>query len=379
MEHPNANQLIKKYLSGSSSEDENALIESWYNDAMGKSEAPASPVDYDLVGREILDHLRKSQKTTPVRRLWVGTIAAAVLLLLGFGVFMAVHSDLQSDEQLSFERDFLPGKHGATLRLTNGKKIQLSDHANTKIASESGVSITQAKNGELIYQISETSESKSDATNTLYTANGQQYKIILQDGTAVWLNAGSSITYPVTFKNVRERVVQLSGEAYFEVRRQVDVPFRVLTKKDEIRVLGTHFNVRSYPDQSIRQTTLLEGQVAVSERAKPDKKYLMKPGQQWTNHAGQTSLQEVDAEEAIAWKEGLFYFNDQNLESIMQDIAKWYDVRIVFRDESLKTITYSGTLSKYTKVSQVLRKIAQMGTVKFEISGEQIIVEKTNH
>ena len=105
----------------------------------------------------------------------------------------------------------------------------------------------------------------------------------------------------------------------------------------------------------------------------------MKPGQQLSSEGSRTILREVDVEESIAWKEGLFYFNDQNLESIMQDIAKWYDVSIVFRDESLKTILYSGTLSRYANVSQVLRKIDQMGTVKFEITGDQIIVKKTNH
>ena len=379
MEYPNANKLIKKYLSGTSSDEENALIESWYNHAMEKPEVPADQVDYESLGQEILSHLRKSQRAAPIRKLWISSIAAAVLLILGFSLFTWIRTERKNEEVVTFEQDFLPGQSAATLKLANGKTIRLSDTSMAKIASESGISITQAKNGELVYRISESNGSASNATNTLYTSNGQHYKIVLQDGTAIWLNAGSSITYPVTFKNAAERVVQLSGEAYFEVQRRLDAPFRVLTEKDEIRVLGTHFNVRSYPDQSLRQTTLLEGQVAVSERDQPNKKHLMKPGQQLSSEGSRTILREVDVEESIAWKEGLFYFNDQNLESIMQDIAKWYDVSIVFRDESLKTILYSGTLSRYANVSQVLRKIAQMGTVKFEITGDQIIVKKTNH
>lgn len=376
MKQPKARRLIKRYLSNSASEKENALLETWYVEELRKIKNPDRPVDYEKVGQEILDQLRKSQQNPTMLKLWLPKISAAVVLIIGFTIFAIIRSRQNDRGGFSYEQEILPGKQAATLTLSNGKKILLNETSNVRALMEAGVTLSETKKGELVYSTSDANKNDSNLENTLYTANGQNFKVVLQDGSTVWLNAGSSLSYPVSFKNLRARKVRLSGEAYFEVKPQPDAPFRVLTNKEEIVVLGTHFNVRSYPDQAIRQTTLLEGKVEVSALDKPGIKKILKPGQQLSFDGKKSALTEVDAEEAIAWKEGLFYFNEQQLEIIMQDIGKWYNVKVVFKNESLKKILYSGSLSKYAKVSQVLQKIEQIGGVKFVVSGDHIIVEK---
>jgi len=376
MDYSKARSLIKKHLSGKSSEQEDAVLESWYIQVTENADAPLAVLDYDQIEKEILDRLRQNQQPVVKRPVWIRIVGtAAAMLILAMTVFFFRNAQ-HKDRHPIYSHDFAPATGENILTLSDGRKIVLNNSPNPEIAYESGVNISRGKDGHLIYRITENANSPGNEQNTLYTGNGQNYKIILQDGTSVWLNAGSSLTYPVSFKNAVERLVKLSGEAYFEVHKNAKVPFKVMTATEEVRVLGTHFNLKAYPGQAVRQTTLMEGSIEVSNLRRQGHKKILRAGQQLSSDNNGSVVNEVDADDAIAWKEGLFYFNDQSLEVIMQDISRWYNVPVVFRDESVKSILYSGTISRYSNVSQILSKIEQMGAVKFRIYSNKIIVSK---
>ncbi|EDM35837.1 putative anti-sigma factor [Pedobacter sp. BAL39] len=376
MDYSKARDLIKKHLSGKSSEQEDAVLESWYIQATENAEAPLAVLDYDQIEKEILGRLRQNQQPVLKRPVWIRIAStAAAMLILGMMVFF-IRNPQRKDDHPVYSHDFAPATGENILTLSDGRKIVLNDSANPEIAKESGVNISGGKDGHLIYRITENADSRDNQQNTLHTGNGQNYKIILQDGTTVWLNARSSLSYPVSFNAAGERIVKLSGEAYFEVHKNARSPFKVITETEEVRVLGTHFNLKAYPGQAVRQTTLLEGSIEVSNLGRPGLKKTLKPGQQLSSDNNLSVVTEVDADDAIAWKEGLFYFNDQRLDVIMQDISRWYNVPVVFSDESVKSILYSGTISRYSNVSQILSKIEQMGAVKFRISADKITVSE---
>ncbi|MDO7744629.1 MAG: FecR family protein, partial [Pedobacter sp.] len=223
------------------------------------------------------------------------------------------------------------------------------------------------------------------------TPRGGEYKVNLPDGTTVWMNAASSLKFPVQF-NGRQRKVNLKGEAYFEVAKvttkelikgkQVTtrLPFIVETEKQDVQVLGTHFNVNAYAEEAITKTTLLEGAVSVSLVSTPKnlnpETYYLQPGQQANLNGNSIKVMAADIEEAMAWKNGLFMFNGQDLEGIMKQVERWYDVDVVFSDNSLKTQTFKGTISRFKKISQLLEVLESTGSVHFTMEGRRITAMK---
>ena len=201
-----------------------------------------------------------------------------------------------------------------------------------------------------------------------------QFKVILPDGTLVYLNAASELRYPVAFTG-SERKVELTGEAYFEVTKNKAMPFIVHTAKGDIQVLGTHFNIMAYSDDPSMKTTLLEGSVKISQPAKNITK-MLKPDQQAVLSDIGIKVIDVNAEDAVAWKDGIFLFNDDHLDDIMKKISRWYNVDVEFNDETLKKEMYSGTVSRFAQVSQVLKKLEALGGVSFRIEPHKIIVAR---
>ena len=212
------------------------------------------------------------------------------------------------------------------------------------------------------------------------TPLGGTYQITLSDGTRVWLNAGSSLKFPATFTG-RERRVELQGEAYFEVAKVLKperISFIVTTDKQQVEVLGTHFNINSYIDESNTKTTLLEGSVRVSllgekSIANHDIATLL-PNQQSVVNSTGILVKQINAEEAVAWKNGYFDFNEEKLENIMNKISRWYDVTVIYENPALKEQTFTGNISKFTKVSEVLKKLALSKVLQFKIDRRKIIV-----
>ncbi|WP_159451628.1 FecR family protein [Pedobacter africanus] len=282
----------------------------------------------------------------------------------------------------TYASDVKPGGNKATLTLANGKKISLTDAENSTITEQLGVKITKTANGQLVYTLLGQTDAfnKKLATqfNTIETPTGGQYQINLPDGTSVWLNAASSLKYPVMFDKAQRRV-ELSGEGYFEVSKDKKRPFVVATAKYEVEVLGTHFNVNSYRDEALSKTTLLEGSVRINAIAKkketPGSGILLLPGQQAVLSDEANKVLAVDTEEAVAWKNGYFLFNEESLESIMKKIERWYGVDVQYKDKP-ESIQFMGRVSRSKNISAVLKALETAGNVRFEITGKKVYVTK---
>jgi transmembrane sensor len=315
---------------------------------------------------------RVQKRTKPKSaRLWSRTIAAAaILLVLGSGILFYNHYNhkINSDHLLYARQDIAPGKNVATLTMANGKVITLSDH-------KKGIVIDAAQ---LRYNDGTTIDGSAAGKTGLYqsisTPRGGTYQVRLSDGTMVWLNAASTLHFPIKFSG-NERKVEITGEAYFEVAKNKTKPFKVRTEGQEIKVLGTHFNINSYANDGITMTTLLEGAVQVRTFSKSNsQEMVLKPGQQSILTPDHFIMKQVDTEAVVAWKNGYFRFDDESLESIMHKVARWYNADVVFTNERLKKEPFAGIISRDTKVSELLKMLELAGEVKFKIDNHKIIV-----
>lgn len=370
MENKKAKQLIEKYNDGTATEQERALLNSWYNDRSKAIKDELPEPDYDHWNKKIVAQLPKADKK-PLS--WIKySAAAAILLIAGIAVFFYKQTDQKADVLAIVAADsIMPGKKSATLTLANGKKIRLSEANNGSLANEMGVSISKTKDGELVYEV-EDSNVQSNQTNTLSTAKGETYQVRLPDGSSVWLNAESSLIYPASFNKNSVRRIELIGEGYFEIVKDKKHPFVVKTSMQEVTVLGTHFNIHAYPEDKATLTTLLEGSVKVADAK--DQKILVPDQQSATNGQG-LSVKTVETEDVIAWKNGLFIFNDESLESVMREISRWYDIEVVYRDVDRKKMFFGG-ISRYDHITKILKKLELTGGVHFKIEGRRIIVSK---
>lgn len=378
MEDKILNELLERYRTGTATPEDKAFLESWY--LKYNQSDPFIMTDEDRIKdvSQVYTLIRQNRISQNKINLWYYVAAAAVILItLSFGGYFLLGQKKIDKANTVAKNDISPGKNRATLILANGTKVTLSDAANGKLATEAGVSVKKTKNGELIYitdAVATNTARASSQFNTLQTARGEQYQVVLPDGTHIWLNAASSLKYPVAFAD-KERLVELTGEAYFEVAHNKTVPFRVKTQQQQVEVLGTHFNINAYDDEGATATTLIEGSVKVTLAAN-QKNIIIKPGQQSRVSNTDLSLQQVDTDDAIAWKNGYFQFNNESLESIMRKISRWYDVNVQYQDNALKDQIFGGTVSRYKKVSEVIKALEITNLVHFKIEGKKIIVLK---
>jgi len=308
-------------------------------------------------------------------RSWMAA-AAILLMMLAAGLIFFKSEHLQSIKAITAfkKQDILPGGNKAILTLPNGERVVLTDSTINQLANQTGSSIIKASNGILIYKanvLAGNSETGEATFSTISTPRGGQYQIILPDGTHVWLNAASSLKFPAAFKG-KKRLVELSGEGYFEVAKNKNMPFVVHTENQEVEVLGTHFNINSYTDEASTKTTLLEGSVKV--RAKGNQKVL-NPGDQAqiNKNTREIKVMPVSLEEAVAWKNGYFVFNDEKLESIMHRVSRWYDVDYEFEGKQ-GNLSFLGVIERTKNISSLLKVLESTGNVHFKIEGRKIIV-----
>jgi transmembrane sensor len=385
-----AKLLLDKYRKGICTPEESAVVERWYMQL--SDDATLNEDRIDQIGHEIWQTLPIAEQ--PKRRsIWPRIAAAAALfIVLGAGFYIY---NKNSSYDLSAGKNIQPGKNTATLTLASGQKIRLSDAVDGEVAKEAGITITKTKDGQLVYAIGNESSTagNTDKINTLTTAAGETYQVRLPDGSNVWLNAASSLKYPVNFAAAKERRVELTGEAYFEVAKvnsnakrtseEKKLPFIVVSNRQQVKVLGTHFNISSYSDDDDTKTTLLEGSVYVFGEGESA---LLVPNQQAvltsqqvtaTNTLVKAGLKvtDVNAGKAIAWKNGKFEFVSEDIESILKKIARWYNVEIVYQDE-LVNKRFSGSFSRFDNVAEVLQTIQLTNTVHFKIEGRRILVMK---
>lgn len=313
----------------------------------------------------------------PIKMIYLQRIAAAAIIIGAIcfvGYFSIQKPVINPVAAIAKQRaqllaaDALPGSKGAVLTLSNGQQIILDSAVNGQLALQGGATIIN-KNGEVVYDVK-----KADAGEVLYntmsTAKGRQYQLILSDGTKVWLNSASSIRYPAAFAG-NVRTVAITGEAYFEVAKDKAKPFVVTVNNMEVKVLGTHFNINAYADEEAIKTTLLEGSVQVSNAADVA---MLVPGQQsrlYKTGAIQT-ISNTDVEEAVAWKNGVFIFNNADIQAVMRQVGRWFDLEVAY-EGAIPKDSFGGKLPMDAKVTEVLAALQQT-QVHFRIEGKRLIV-----
>ena len=335
-------------------------------------ESTESNEEEDQRLQQILANIKLQQQlpAKPVRRklyTWLSA-AAATFLIVGSVIYFSKDDSLEKQAAVA---NLQPGKNKAVLTLANGSHITLDGAKNGDLAKQGGVQIVKTKDGQVVYTADNQTTSAGEE-NSIETPNGGQYMVILPDHSKVWLNAGSSLKYPVSFDQSKNRLVKLTGEAYFEVAKDKTHPFIVKTAQQEVEVLGTHFNINSYSDEPATLTTLLEGSVKVSTNATYK---IIKPGEQAALSAGSFKIGTANIEETLAWKNGYFRFNDEKIESVMRKIARWYDVQVEFKGD-LSTEEYNGKISRFKNIAEVLEMLGETNTVHFKIEGRRILVIK---
>lgn len=318
------------------------------------------------------------QKKIRKNILWKPIVAAAsIFIVAALSLYLYTNSTQNKPVRpVSHASHIKPGDNKAYLTLANGKKIVLSDAKNGTLVAQNGIQITKTTDGQLVYTVTGNNNSTSSDYNTIETPKGGQYQVRLPDGTNVWLNAASSLRYPSAFKG-SERKVELSGEAYFEVAKNKKMPFRVISNTQTVEVLGTHFNVNSYLDEADTKTTLLEGSVRV-KRNNSTTAVVIRPGQQASvkqNVNDKINVAEADMEEVMAWKNNYFRFNNENIESVMRKISRWYNVDVEYKG-AISDEEFNGTISRSKNIVQVLEMLEGTKSIHFKIEGRRIVVMK---
>jgi len=410
--------ILLNYLRGQITADEQIVLDAWLAASAANRELFAELNDPDRVALSLekLGLLHEERvwerlqayagERVPMeergRRWWAA--AAVIIVLLGIGSYWVFHNGGQKQIALTqeqrFKNDVAPGKNAAVLTLAGGRQIVLDSTARGAISQQGNTTIINTT-GQLVYN--ELQEKPTEILyNTLTTGRGNQYQLVLPDGSRVWLNAASSITYPSAFTGA-ERKVAITGEAYFEVASLIPeggheplapkgghekIPFIVNANGMEVKVLGTHFNINTYDDEEALKTTLLEGSVKVTRGA--DSRVL-RPGQQAIltgsgggmknggeamkgNPASIRVIDDPDIEEVMAWKNGAFKFNDATIESIMRQMARWYDVSVVY--DTKVSQHFIADVPRDVPVSELLKLLELTDQVHFKIDGKKITVTK---
>lgn len=393
----NIAELLEKYEMGTCTPEEIVLVEEWF-DAHGEEKNSLSNMESGAQKTFLSDLLadiqavnKKGQEfrlNRPNRSFWLRTgIAASFLLVLGAAAYIYQQNREKTSEAAShYAADILPGGNKAVLTLANGKRIILNEAKIGDLENQSGVRVTKAANGKLVFRFDNSSISSNpskelnseQAYTKIETPKGGEYEVNLPDGTKIWLNAASSLSFPSHFAKAGERTVQLKGEGYFEVAKNARQPFVVVTDRQRVQVLGTHFNVNSYSDEPGTKTTLLEGSVAVTPIAQMKVKNvipeILKPGQQAVFNGDQFQVIQVHAEDAVAWKNGVFLFKEADFKTVMRTIARWYDVDVEY-DGKLPQKEFTGEIHRNLKLSSLL-DILSFYKVHFKIENKKIIVTR---
>lgn len=369
--------LLKKYKEGTLSSEDKDKLDAWYLHKASNTNLQLN--EYELQDSyDVLKSKLPLKPKTKVISLWPRVaVAASIVLLLGTGIFYFTKPQEQTNQIVEKAKEIAPGGTRGILTLSNGKQIVLGEiSAKDTIAKEGQkdeVTIKMNANGVITYIINPdaaTPKNTANSFNTLSTPTGGQYNIVLADGTKVFLNTVSSIKYPTQF-NEDKRIVELEGEAYFEVAKDKNKPFIVKSGNQSIEVLGTHFNVHAYDNESVTKTTLLEGSVAVSYK---NQKSILKPGQQSnvSENFNKIKIREVDTEATIAWKNGRFKFDNADLKSVMKQLERWYGIKVEYRGD-VSDVRFNGGTFMNKNLSEVL-KVLELSNIKFKVEGKTIIV-----
>lgn len=360
-------ELIRRYRDNKASSEE---LEVFFH---LMSEGELNDELEEVMNEETLTEEHNQRAIPLYKRSWF-RVAAAILLFTASAATYIVYSKTDKPQVIAQTKpvvqDIAPGGDKAILQLADGSTIILEDASNDSIVKQGNANVLK-KDGLLAYNAVH-GNSAEILFNTVTTPRGGQYQLILADGSKVWLNAASSIRFPTVFAG-KQRKVEITGEAYFEVAENASMPFVVVVDgKSEVEVLGTHFNINSYADEATINTTLLEGKVNV--KANGESKTIT-PGQQaQVNSTGHISLnKEPDLEQVMAWKNGLFNFKGESIETVMKQLARWYDFSVQYQEPV--TEKFYLKLNRNTNISNIFKILETTGGVHFKIEGKKITVK----
>jgi transmembrane sensor len=371
--------LYEKHQAGTATPAERARFEAY----LGAADLPDLPWQEAEHGNEattqaaIFQHLRQSGVPAPTRRrrqLWAALLACVVVLVAGVEGYwgwqhQAAPTVVQRPARPVAPVALHPGRNQAVLTLADGSTVLLDQARQGLLARQGGSQVQKTADGQLRYAAG--AASTAPLYNMVATPRGGQYQLTLPDGSQVWLNAASSLRFPVAFTGA-ERRVELTGEAYFEVAKDARHPFKVAARGAEVTVLGTHFDVQAYDDEPALTATLLEGAVRLDLGAQ---QALLRPGQQARPRPdGTIQVRAVDVQHAVAWKNGYFVFNDEPIEAIMRQVARWYDVDVRCQG-LLANKDFNGKISRYKDAADVLRVLELTGAVHFTTESRRITVQ----
>jgi len=372
MEKKQLTELFRKYHEGTCTEEEKALLESWYLQHNEADEPVITTRKITQIGKRVFRELPGNER----HFLKIGSRMMAAAAIIGVIITATIYyvvPPAKNSQKVYAESDIAPGKNKAILKLSNGQSINITDAKNGAIISQTGAHAVKNGNGQLTFNPAN-SALPDHGLNTVETPNGGQWKVQLSDGTNVWLNAASSITFPASFEQLETREVSIKGEAYFEVARDKTHPFIVRSNGQQVEVLGTHFNINSYADEPASRTTLSEGRIKISTVNGSSAKYL-KPGQQASLNNGQITIAQADVAESLSWVKGQFWFNDESIQSVMRKISRWYDVEIQY-EGTPSSDGLNGRISRDKNISQVLKALEATQTLHFKMEGRRIVVMK---
>jgi ferric-dicitrate binding protein FerR (iron transport regulator) len=379
-------ELARKWLNGTITEAEKEEFAQWYEqDSSARLDIPPSfALSEEELQDRMLAHIQRQKKGKVVwlnaKRL-IAIAAACFFLVAGSAIFYFQVYSSKTDTykngsksgaaapNLTPHHNIVPGGNKAVLILADGSEVVLDTATNGTVVSDRNTKVIKVKEGQVAF--SSAGKPATVGYNTLSTPRGGQYAITLPDGTDVWLNSASSLHFPTAFTG-GERVVELSGEAYFEVAKNAQQPFLVKLNGVDIKVLGTHFNIMAYADEEVIKTTLVEGAVQIQK----DKTLaVLKPGQQAAIKQGAaiSIRKDADVQEALAWKNGLFHFEGTSIETIMRQLARWYSIEVVYAGKVPDHFT--GTISRNVGIEKVFRMLELTGAVRFSIRGNNVTVQ----
>lgn len=389
MDKNHLDNLIYKYINDIATSAEREELLHWYRE---KNETDVAwPSEFikeeEAVRLRMLNNIRSHiashvPKKYSRKNLWYGSVAAAMLIVIvSAGIYHRYFSLAQEKNITAYAipSDILPGGNKARLTLANGLKVVLDSVRTGLLINEGNATILKKMDGQIEYRSKvnrwhelTVRDTSAVVYNTISTPRGGKYQVILSDGTQVWLNAASSLRFPVTFSG-KERAVELTGEAYFEVAKNKFLSFKVISTGQTVQVLGTHFNISSYPDEASVKTTLLEGKVEVIKN-KTFEKRILKPGYEANIGTQSTGIgmSKVEATKAVAWKEGMFSFKNADIKSILRQAARWYDVEVRYKGKTPNE-KFTGEIPSNLPASMFLEMLSFAG-IKFEIAGRIITV-----
>ena len=367
--------LLAKFERGEASPQELAELDEWYSsfEGDGKYTTGLTPIQKALAREHLMNRINKQiyresipQKSGKLSRNYLWVSVALVILSFSIGIYTYRQYAATPSVKLVEKVDAQPGGNKAVLTLADGKKISLTDAKIGELVEEAGLKISKTADGQLLYETvkNDGAEAIPDAHNTIETPNGGQYRVTLPDGSKVWLNAASSLRYPASFIPLQERRVELSGEAYFEIVKDKNKPFLVVSGKQTVEVLGTHFNINAYGDEPNVKTTLLEGSIRL-KKLDNGRSVLLIPGQQAVLEEKGVVVKKVPLDEAVAWKDGMFRFNNTDLQTIMRQMARWYNVEVAY-EGNIDYKGFFGSIERNYTLTEVL-EVLKLGNVNYRL------------